>query len=124
MTDLTEEEMIQKLEQQIKDLQEQLPIEANDNNGIIKYRNSFYLQSNASDIETAEDDYSAFQDITLLHLQGNTIQKIKEAKTKVESERDNLKEELEIIKTNKAHIPELAFRNGKAYCKKCGSDLE
>ena len=24
----------------------------------------------------------------------------------------------------KGHFPELAFRNGKAYCKICGSDLE
>ena len=36
----------------------------------------------------------------------------------------NLKEKIDILENNKAHIPELAFRNGKAYCKKCGSDLE
>ena len=42
----------------------------------------------------------------------------------LQQENQKLKEELEIIRTNKAHIPELAFKNGKAYCKKCGSDLE
>ena len=42
----------------------------------------------------------------------------------LKSENQKLKEELDIVKNNKAHIPELAFRNGKAYCKKCGSNLE
>ena len=54
----------------------------------------------------------------------HTLEEYISAYKSLSEEIARLKEKIDILENNKAHIPELAFRNGKAYCKKCGSDLE
>lgn len=70
------------------------------------------------ELESRKDLEEKFESLRADYSKSN--QQLKAEKKQLEDELENLK----IRYDNKGHIPELGFKNGKAYCKKCGSSLE